>query len=131
MGGDGRPEGPPISSPGVLDGGSVYSTLNTVTATSSATAVSATWNIVNTLNISEFDVYDEHVGIYPDDVYFNDTIYSDFYDNCFEIKNNSPLSKLRVVYESPRYDDYIQFYDELIIFKELILPKLLEENGRI
>jgi len=33
------------------------------------------------------------------------------------------------IYSSPSYDDYEQFYDEMIIFKELILPKLIQENA--
>lgn len=31
----------------------------------------------------------------------------------------------KTIYQSPRYDDLEQYLDELIIFKELILPKYL------
>jgi hypothetical protein len=41
----------------VLSGGSLYSTLNSVNVSVSASAVSVNWNVINTLNISQFDVY--------------------------------------------------------------------------
>jgi hypothetical protein len=41
----------------VLDGGSLTNNLNTVTQVVSASAVSASWNIINTLNVIEYDVY--------------------------------------------------------------------------
>ena len=51
-----------------------------------------------------------------------------FDDHYFYISEHLSLNDM---YMSPKYDDYEQCFDELIIFKELILPKLLEEYGTI
>lgn len=57
-------------------------------------------------------------------IYFNRSYFTNDYVG-FMVRNRYNIT----IYESPRYDDYDQFYDEIIIFKELILPNLIKQNA--
>jgi hypothetical protein len=61
---------------------------------------------------------------FPNDYWLNDTIWIRFYYKSFRLWDKSSLQNI-MLYESPTYDSYEKTLDELIIFKELVLPKYL------
>lgn len=72
----------------------------------------------------DFEKFKEYDNSLIPDYKLNDEIFLTIIESgiYYTIGNHT---KPDLIYKSPIYDDFETFYDELIIFKEFILPKYL------
>ena len=74
-----------------------------------------------------YKIYRVWSNNYPNDYELTSDISLNFrFEKEFTlIKKRYDIFNDDIIYKSPRYSTYEEFFDELIIFKELILPKYL------